>query len=92
MCPTDILTEGELELDVAGLFDDALGLLDPRAAQVLGGRLFADEPITLDQLGQMHGVTRERIRQIEGKARGAMLSFISEEGPAGDGRRRAPGT
>ena len=80
LCATDILTEDELDLDVAGLFDDALGLLDARAGQVLGSRLFADEPITLDQLGQVHGVTRERIRQIEGKARGALLSII-EEGP-----------
>nr|WP_255621936.1 sigma factor-like helix-turn-helix DNA-binding protein [Tessaracoccus sp. OS52] len=80
LAPSDVLTEDELELDAAGWFDDALALLDPRAAQILGERLFADEPMTLDQLGQMHNVTRERIRQIEGKARGAMLSFISEEG------------
>ncbi|MGL5825015.1 MAG: sigma factor-like helix-turn-helix DNA-binding protein [Nocardioides sp.] len=76
-----ILTAGELDLDVSGLFDDALNLLDSQAAQVLGSRLFADEPATLDQLGKLHDVTRERIRQIEGKARGIMLSFISEEGP-----------
>ncbi|TIC79893.1 hypothetical protein E8D34_19685 [Nocardioides sp. GY 10113] len=81
LCPADILGEGELELDVAGLFDDALGLLDARAVHVLAHRLFADDPATLDQLGQVHDVTRERIRQIEGKARGAMLSFISEAGP-----------
>ena len=80
LCASDVLTDAELDLDVAGLFDDALGLLDSRAGQVLGSRLFADEPLTLDQLGQVHDVTRERIRQIEGKARGALLSFI-EEGP-----------
>jgi hypothetical protein len=78
---SDILSADELELDVAGLFDDALGMINPRAAQILGDRLFADEPVTLDQLGQRLSVTRERVRQIEGKARGTMLSFISEEGP-----------
>ena len=77
----DILDESEANLDVAGLFDDALGRLAPRAVEVLGSRLFADQAVTLDQLGQMYGVTRERIRQIEGKSRGAMLSFVSEEGP-----------
>lgn len=76
-----ILSEPELELDVAALFEDALGLLDPRAVQVLAGRLFADDPVTLDQLGQIHDVTRERIRQIEGKARGIMLSAISDTRP-----------
>jgi len=76
-----ILSDQQLQFDVAGLFEKALSLLDPRAAQILGQRLFADEPMTLDELGQTHNVTRERIRQIEAKARGAMLSFVSEEGP-----------
>lgn len=79
-----ILAEGELESDIAGRFDVALRLLDPRAAQILGRRLFADDPVTLDRLAGEHGVTRERIRQIEGKARGAMLAFISEGGALAD--------
>ncbi|QYF91061.1 sigma factor-like helix-turn-helix DNA-binding protein [Arthrobacter sp. PAMC25284] len=79
-----ILNEGELKLDIAGRFDVALRMLDPRAAQILGRRLFADEPVTLDRLAGEHGVTRERIRQIEGKARGAMLAFISEGGALAD--------
>jgi hypothetical protein len=76
-----ILTQPELELDVAALIGEALNLIDPRAAQILSARLFADEPTTLDELGRRHDLTRERIRQIEGKARGSMLSLISDEGP-----------
>jgi hypothetical protein len=75
-----VLDEVDLELDIATRFDDALHQIDPRAVQILGARLFADTPTTLDQLGQQHGVTRERIRQIEGKATGTMLSFIAEGG------------
>lgn len=77
----DILDESELNLDVAGLFDGALRRLDPRAVEVLRARLFADQAVTLDQLGQVHQLTRERIRQIEGKARGVMLTVISDTGP-----------
>ncbi|NOR03452.1 hypothetical protein HGK72_25725 [Mycolicibacterium fortuitum] len=77
----DILSERETERDIAALFSDALSALDTRAIEVLGARLFSDDPPTLDQLGQAYGVTRERIRQIEGKARGTMLTVISEEGP-----------
>lgn len=76
--PGDVLDEGELGMDIAGLFDDALRNLDPRAARVLASRLFADDPVTLDEIGLAFGVTRERIRQIEGKARGAMLGCISD--------------
>ncbi|SIJ89622.1 RNA polymerase factor sigma-32 [Mycobacteroides abscessus subsp. bolletii] len=78
---SDLLSEQETERDIAALFDDALSVLDARASEVLEARLFADDPPTLDQLGQKYNVTRERIRQIEGKARGTMMTVISEEGP-----------
>lgn len=77
----DILGVGELELDVAGLFDEALRLLNQRAAQILSARLFVDDPVSLDHIGKKYGITRERVRQIEGKARGAMLGFLSDGGP-----------
>lgn len=77
----DIFDEEEAERDIAVLFNSALGVLDMRAIEVLQARLFADDPATLDQIGQKYDVTRERIRQIEGKARGTMLTVISEEGP-----------
>ncbi|MCG7610765.1 MULTISPECIES: sigma factor-like helix-turn-helix DNA-binding protein [Mycobacterium] len=77
----DIFNERETERDIAALFGGALSVLDTRAIEVLGARLFADDPPTLDQLGQKYEVTRERIRQIEGKARGTMLTVVSEEGP-----------
>lgn len=74
----DILGEDELALDVATLLDEALGVLDPRAVQILSERLFADAAVTLDEIGRRHNLTRERVRQIEAKARGTMLSIISE--------------
>ncbi|MEX5297523.1 sigma factor-like helix-turn-helix DNA-binding protein [Kocuria sp. CPCC 205292] len=72
----DVLDEAELGMDIASLFDRALNNIDKRAVHVLANRLFADDAMTLDELGHAHGVTRERIRQIEGKARGAMLGCI----------------
>lgn len=73
----EILDENALGRDAASLLDGAFRALDPRAVQVLEQRLFADEPATLDQLGQQFGVSRERVRQIEGKARAAMLDALA---------------
>lgn len=79
--PDDVLFAGELDMDIAGLFDDALRMLEPKALHILSDRLFGDEVVTLDEIGRAFGVSRERIRQIEGKARGAMLGYISDGSP-----------
>jgi hypothetical protein len=73
----EMLDENALNQDAASLLDAAFRALDPRAVQVLEQRLFADEPMTLDQLGQQFGVSRERVRQLEGKARAAMLDALA---------------
>ncbi|WP_299575218.1 sigma factor-like helix-turn-helix DNA-binding protein [uncultured Williamsia sp.] len=67
--------------DAASLIDQTLLRLDSRAIEVLAARLFADKPMTLDDIGHQHGVTRERIRQIEAKARGTLTSAVSESAP-----------
>lgn len=76
----DVLEQAQ-ELDAAGLLDEAISALDPRAAEILKLRLFADQPETLDQLGKRYAVTRERVRQVEGKTRGALLGFFGEASP-----------
>jgi RNA polymerase primary sigma factor len=50
--------------------EEVLGSLSPREARVLRLRfgLDNDRPYTLEEVGQKFGLTRERIRQIEGRA------------------------
>ncbi len=50
--------------------DEVLGSLSPREARVLRLRFGLDTgiPFTLEEVGDKFGLTRERIRQIEGKA------------------------
>jgi RNA polymerase primary sigma factor len=50
--------------------DEVLASLTPREARVLRLRFGLDEdrPYTLEEVGEKFGLTRERIRQIEGKA------------------------
>jgi len=47
-----------------------LAILEPRQAWVLRLRYGLDggEPMTLEQVGTRHGMTRERVRQIEDEA------------------------
>jgi RNA polymerase sigma-32 factor len=47
---------------------EALTVLNERERRIFEGRRLADEPITLDELAHEYGVSRERVRQIEGGA------------------------
>ncbi|QNE18701.1 hypothetical protein F1D05_13265 [Kribbella qitaiheensis] len=72
----DLLDPAEAELNAAALLQDRIATLDARTQFVLAHRFFADQPETLDELGQSLGVTRERVRQIEAKARAVMVGFL----------------
>ncbi|WP_432055321.1 sigma-70 family RNA polymerase sigma factor [Streptomyces sp. bgisy022] len=68
--------------------DDVLNLVatfPEREARILVRRLGldGDEPSTLDDLGREFGVTRERIRQIESKAKPALRVRLREAGLVG---------
>jgi len=47
---------------------DALGVLEGRDRRIFEGRRLAGDPITLAELADEFGVSRERVRQIEVRA------------------------
>ncbi len=54
----------------------ALERLDERERTIIQGRLLADEPETLQNLGIRYGVSRERARQIEQKAKNRLRRVL----------------
>ena len=71
-----------LHADLRGRLLEALGRLDPRQARILDLRfgITSGEPMTLEEVGQVYGVTRERIRQVEAKALGRMPRLLPRHG------------
>lgn len=63
--PTDVAERASLRRTLLGMLED----LDERAREVIFLRfgLMDDDAMTLEEVGQHFGVTRERIRQIESK-------------------------
>jgi RNA polymerase sigma-32 factor len=51
-----------------GLLKDAMKTLNDRERRILTARRLEDEPITLEDLSQEYGISRERVRQIEVRA------------------------
>ena len=72
----DVLDQSQAELDAAELLERCVGALDRRAQEILARRFFANCPETLDELGRSLGITRERVRQIEAKARANLVEFL----------------
>ena len=48
--------------------EDALDQLPRREARIIRARLLMDETLTLEELGQELGVSKERVRQLEARA------------------------
>ncbi len=60
---------------------ELLDCITPREAEVLRLRygLDDDSPLTLEQIGDRLGLTRERIRQIENEALNKLHDYLTEE-------------
>ncbi len=74
-----ILTEQDEMSKRRGLFRKALETLKPREKEILIKRRLEDPALTLEDLSQEYGVSRERIRQIENRALEKVQDAISKE-------------
>jgi RNA polymerase sigma-32 factor len=66
---------------------EALTVLNDRERRIFEARRLADDPITLEELADEFGVSRERIRQIEVSAfdkvqKAVMINIARMENPA----------
>jgi RNA polymerase sigma-32 factor len=62
------LAESEEQEQRRGMLHDALKTLNERERRVFEARRLSEDPLTLEQLSEEFGVSRERIRQIEVRA------------------------
>jgi RNA polymerase sigma-32 factor len=62
------LAESEEQNVRHGMLLEALNALNDREKHILVERRLAEEPKTLEELSQVYGVSRERVRQIEVRA------------------------
>jgi RNA polymerase sigma-32 factor len=62
------LVESEESSNRLGALRDALSVLNPRERRIFEARRLVDDPITLEDLSEEFGVSRERVRQIEVRA------------------------
>ncbi len=66
-----------------GMLQEAMKTLNKRERHILSERRLRDEPLTLEELSQEYGISRERVRQIEVRAfeklQKAMKNMVIEQ-------------
>lgn len=74
--PFENLSEKNLQVELG----DLLGQLDEREKRIISARfgLEGTDPITLEEVGEKFGVTRERIRQLQNIALGKMRRALAK--------------
>jgi RNA polymerase sigma-32 factor len=75
----DKLAEGaELSVMLQERLSEFRGTLQGKDVIIFDKRLIADEPLTLQELGDEFGVSRERVRQLEARLTGKLREYLKE--------------
>lgn len=86
--PEEEVGDGEQAHDARTRVRAALATLPEREALIVRERLLADDPITLEALGQRLGISKERVRQLEDRARARLRAQLATALPR-EGAREA---
>jgi RNA polymerase sigma-32 factor len=55
--------------------------MTPRELEIFDLRIFSDTPVTLQEIGDRYGISRERVRQVEKNIIKKMREFFKREIP-----------
>ncbi len=75
----DVLADAEIEDRVKEKVREFGVGLSGKEAVIFHERLLAEEPLTLQELGDRFGVSRERVRQVEKRLLGKLRKYLGEE-------------
>ncbi|MDL1971300.1 MAG: RNA polymerase factor sigma-32 [Candidatus Desulfofervidaceae bacterium] len=79
--PEDFWANEEIKALLRQKLDAIKQDLSPKERDILELRLLAEKPLTLKAIGKKHGVSRERIRQIESRLLKKIRAYLQKELP-----------
>jgi RNA polymerase sigma-32 factor len=77
--PDLVVAEGEMQQIVKEKLADFRTTLKGKDVQIFDERLVAEEPLTLQELGDKFGISRERVRQLEARLTGRLREYLKNE-------------
>ncbi|TVR84008.1 MAG: RNA polymerase sigma factor RpoH [Rhodospirillales bacterium] len=75
--PENLTADGEESRFRRTLVHDAMNTLPERERRILAERWLSEEPKTLEELGTVYGISRERVRQLEARALDKVRKAVS---------------
>ncbi|ACL01844.1 sigma-70 family RNA polymerase sigma factor [Desulfatibacillum aliphaticivorans] len=77
----DQVARKEMETILREKIDIFRKTLKERELEIFDERVFSDSPVTLQQIGDRHGISRERVRQVESGVVKKLKAFLEKEIP-----------
>jgi RNA polymerase sigma-32 factor len=77
----DQVSKKEIELLLHNKINEFRKKMSPREIEIFELRIFSDNPVTLQDIGDRYGISRERVRQIEKNIIRKMRDFFKHEIP-----------
>jgi RNA polymerase sigma-32 factor len=77
LSPEDEASRDEISEQAGRAVRAAVGVLDEREQMIVKARLMTEDPPTLQELGTKLGVSKERVRQLEERARSKLRGELS---------------
>jgi RNA polymerase sigma-32 factor len=74
--PEAVAESAELSEIVRGHLDEFRKTLQGKELEIFDKRVVAEEPLTLQELGDVFGVSRERVRQLEARLTGKLRDYL----------------
>ena len=77
--PDTAVADGEIQQMVRAKLADFRTTLKGKDIQIFDDRLVAEDPLTLQELGDRFGISRERVRQLEARLTGRLREYLKSE-------------
>jgi len=77
--PDTAVADGEIQQMVKAKLADFRTTLKGKDIQIFDDRLVAEDPLTLQELGDRFGISRERVRQLEARLTGRLREYLKSE-------------
>jgi RNA polymerase sigma-32 factor len=77
--PESLMAGGELQALLKDRLAEFRKTLVGKDVAIFDERLVADDPLTLQELGDRFGISRERVRQLEQRLTGRLREYLREE-------------